>query len=624
MTFIPVFIIGLGLLALVYDSLGKLQALKELQLNTYKIKNISQLILDLQQERGLSSGFLGSGGKKFTAQVKEMRRKVDSDCTKISFDSNLTVIRHKIDALSISTIDAFSSYTGIVKNMQEYYLKTSMNIDDAYLVKQFQIYINLSYMQEALGRVRGSFNGVFTRRKGLDRDLLYNAFHSKGMYDSSQDRFLATSSQQYINALQTIASSPEYGYIKHIVDKYTSLQFGNPTEDPQKWFNTATHIINQIANIETSHIEMIDTYIRHKTHTIRMQIISQISFFLLMLFFSSRLSYKLRNAILRNIALLQQYKDAVDRSSIVSKTTKSGRITYANDKFCAISGYTRDKLVGKAHNIIRHPDMPKEAFKDMWDTILDKRPWTGIVKNKKKYGDFYIVEATINPILNHKGEIEEFIAIRNDVTEIIALQEDLEHTQEELIVKMGIITEKRSRETASHVKRVARYSQLLARLYGLKDDEIKNLTDASPMHDIGKVGIPDEILTKPAKLTPDEWAIMQTHTSMGYDLFKDSDKPLFRAAAIITHEHHEKYDGSGYPRGLKGEEIHIYGRITAIADVFDALGSGRYYKEAWSDQEIFALLKEERGKHFDPKLIDIFFEHLDEFLEIRNVFCSSV
>ena len=200
---------------------------------------------------------------------------------------------------------------------------------------------------------------------------------------------------------------------------------------------------------------------------------------------------------------------------------------------------------------------------------------------------------------------------------------EIEHTQKELIFRIGEIGEARSKETGFHVKRVAKYSKLLAKLYGLKEDDIKYLTIASPMHDIGKIGIPDDILNKPGKLTTQEWKIMKTHGDIGYKLFKDSNKPLLQTAAIIANEHHEKYDGSGYPRGLKGEKIHIYGRITALADVFDALGSDRCYKKAWNDEKIFALLKEERGKHFDPKLIDIFFKHLDEFLNIRDVFSDK-
>ena len=138
------------------------------------------------------------------------------------------------------------------------------------------------------------------------------------------------------------------------------------------------------------------------------------------------------------------------------------------------------------------------------------------------------------------------------------------------------------------------------------------------MHDIGKVGISDAILKKPAKLTVEEFDIMKEHSIIGYNILKDSKRDILKAAAIVAKEHHEKYDGSGYPFGLKGEEIHIYGRITALADVFDALGSERCYKEVWEDEKIFQLFKDEKGKHFDPKLVDLFFDNLDKFLQIRG------
>ena len=140
------------------------------------------------------------------------------------------------------------------------------------------------------------------------------------------------------------------------------------------------------------------------------------------------------------------------------------------------------------------------------------------------------------------------------------------------------------------------------------------------MHDIGKVAIPDAILNKPGKFTDEEFEIMKKHAELGYEMLQNSNRPLLKAASIVAYEHHEKYDGSGYPRGLSGENIHIYGRITALADVFDALGSDRVYKKAWNDEEIFAFFKQQRGKHFDPKLIDIFFENLEKFLEIRTSF----
>lgn len=212
------------------------------------------------------------------------------------------------------------------------------------------------------------------------------------------------------------------------------------------------------------------------------------------------------------------------------------------------------------------------------------------------------------------------LAYFNDVTELVALNREIEDTQREIIYAMGEIGETRSKETGNHVKRVAEYSKLLALLYGLGKDEAEKLKMASPMHDIGKVGIPDAILNAPRKLNLDEWKIMQTHAELGYSMLKHSSKPILQAAAIVANEHHEKFDGSGYPNAVVGEDIHIYGRITAVADVFDALGSDRVYKKAWDLDDILTLFKDERGKHFDPQLVDIFMNNLDDFLVIRDRF----
>lgn len=152
----------------------------------------------------------------------------------------------------------------------------------------------------------------------------------------------------------------------------------------------------------------------------------------------------------------------------------------------------------------------------------------------------------------------------------------------------------------------------------MSDIEIDEIFTASPMHDIGKVAIPDSILNKPGKLDEKEWEIMKTHAQIGYEILKNSQRPMLKAAAMVSYTHHEKWDGSGYPNGLRGEDIHIYGRITAIADVFDALGSARTYKRAWSLEDILKLFNEQKGKHFDPNLIDLFMNNLDEFLEIKD------
>ena len=211
-------------------------------------------------------------------------------------------------------------------------------------------------------------------------------------------------------------------------------------------------------------------------------------------------------------------------------------------------------------------------------------------------------------------------SIKDGIHQIESLSDEIINTQKEIIYTMGEIAETRSKETGNHVKRVAEYSKLIALKLGINEQEAEMLKLASPMHDIGKVGIPDNILNKPGKLTPEEFEIMKTHAQLGYEMLKHSSKPILQAAAIVSKEHHEKYNGNGYPKGLKGEEIHIFARITAVADVFDALGSDRIYKKAWEDKKIFELFNNEKGEHFDPKIIDIFFENLEEIKQIRDKF----
>ncbi|HCY86388.1 MAG TPA: hypothetical protein DHV36_14730, partial [Desulfobacteraceae bacterium] len=200
--------------------------------------------------------------------------------------------------------------------------------------------------------------------------------------------------------------------------------------------------------------------------------------------------------------------------------------------------------------------------------------------------------------------------------ESVLLQEEIENTQREIIFTLAETAELRSKETGYHVKRVAEYSLLLARLSGMAKTEAEILKLASPLHDIGKIAIPDAILLKPGRLTEAEIMVMKTHTQLGYDMLKHSGRRLIKTAAIVALEHHEKWDGNGYPRGLAGEDIHIYGRITAIADVFDALSVSRVYKEAWPLEKIVATFKAERGRHFDPNLVDLFLSNLDRVMEI--------
>lgn len=316
--------------------------------------------------------------------------------------------------------------------------------------------------------------------------------------------------------------------------------------------------------------------------------------------------------------LLEQYKKAIDISSLVSKTDLDGLITYANEPFCNVSQYTLKELIGKTHTIIKHPDSGEAFYNDMWETITQKKVWKGIIKNRAKDGSSYYVDATIVPILNHYNEIIEYFSVRTDITRQVKAKEDIISSQKEILYTLGEMGEMRSQETGDHVKRVALYSELLAKHYGLDETKVSMLKMASPMHDIGKVAISDAILLKPGKLTPEEFTQIQEHASIGYEIFKKSSHEMLQMAAIISHEHHEKWDGSGYPRGLKAKEISICGRITAVADVFDALSNERIYKKAWPLEEVIVFMKEESGKAFEPKLVKILLENMDEVLKIKT------
>ncbi|MCP4115949.1 MAG: DUF3369 domain-containing protein [Desulfobacteraceae bacterium] len=202
----------------------------------------------------------------------------------------------------------------------------------------------------------------------------------------------------------------------------------------------------------------------------------------------------------------------------------------------------------------------------------------------------------------------------------ISLTREIIDTQKEVIYTLGEIVETRSKETANHVTRVAEFCYLLAKKYGMDETSAERLKLASPMHDIGKIGTPESILHKPGKLTREEFEIIKTHADAGYYILKNSKRQIMQTAAIVAWQHHEKWDGTGYPQGLSREDIHIYGRIAAVADVFDALSHERCYKEAWPMDRIVDLFKSESGKHFDPALVEIFLGEQDQFIVINNRF----
>ncbi len=200
---------------------------------------------------------------------------------------------------------------------------------------------------------------------------------------------------------------------------------------------------------------------------------------------------------------------------------------------------------------------------------------------------------------------------------------ELQETRLEIIYRLGRAAEYRDNETGQHIIRVSHMCKLLGSLSGVSDQEAELIFSASPMHDIGKIGIADSILLKPGKLNHEEWEAMQTHSTIGEDLLGGHKSELMLTARDIALNHHEKWNGSGYPQGLKGTKIPVEGRITAIVDTFDALTSRRPYKDPYPVEKACAIIQEERGQHFDPELTDIFLANIDQFVQIKNKFADK-
>ena len=248
------------------------------------------------------------------------------------------------------------------------------------------------------------------------------------------------------------------------------------------------------------------------------------------------------------------------------------------------------------------------------------------------------LEAGINDFLNKPIDRTEFLARARNMlrlreaqkrladraawleSEVSKATAEIAARELETIVRLARAAEFRDPETGAHIQRMANYSRLIAAQIGIGAREQEILLRAAPLHDVGKLGTPDSILLKPGKLTALEWEVMKQHATIGYEILRESASPVIQAGALIAWSHHEKFDGSGYPRGLRGEAIPLYGRIVAIADVFDALTSTRPYKRSWSVEEALAHMREQSGLHFDPALLDAFIRALPQALQIMAQF----
>lgn len=287
-------------------------------------------------------------------------------------------------------------------------------------------------------------------------------------------------------------------------------------------------------------------------------------------------------------------------------------IVAANGEFCNyIDQDAEDVLPYRMLNLM------KQASKEN-RSLIGPDYFVGFYKSLGSIENFIIFDH-----LNLKDEIDrELLELFSSNISVafdnVYLNQKVQSTQNELIFRLGAVVEGKSNELGNHVKRVSEYALLMSKLLGLTDDKCQMVKLTAPLHDIGKIGIAEYILNKPGRLTPEEFEVIKRHTTMGYDILASSDLDLIQEAAQIALNHHENWDGSGYPQGISGESIPIESRIVAFVDVFDSLSERRVYKEAWDMETIYEFMRAESGKKFDPKIVDLFFANVNLFLEIKN------
>jgi len=608
---------------------NKIEDIKKVEGKIKELTFIDEIIEQLQIERGLSAIYYNNRSNKILTKLTKQRKKTDLVLKNNFqlFDSEQINIQRKeviknIQNKEFSNFEIFMHYTKIISKLSLQAESLIITTENSKIKNSLIYYNHLNIMQESLAQLRGLISGIFAS-KNITKEEYNEIVILNRIFNRHHQRVSSNSTLKF--SLQNSCIEKTLFTINSIEKE--SLQ--TIDEQPLKWFHIATCSVNIIRkNVLTEMININQVVKDSKNSAQNIANIHIILWFLgaLFLFVTLYISYKLSSKLIREQKLLNSYKDVIDNNthSIVSKTDKHGIITYVNDTFCKVSKYEREDLINKPHNAVRHEDVPKEVFKELWSTIQAGKTWDGIVKNRCKNGDAYWVHASISPICDDKGNLVEYIALRHDLTDMFLLQEESENTQKELIYRLGEAVESRSKESGNHVKRVAHYSKKLAELKGLSNNEMELIFIASTMHDIGKIAIPDDILLKKGKLNNNEFTIMKTHTQIGYKLLSGSNLPILKMASEIAYQHHESYDGKGYPLGLKKDEISIAAKIVSIVDTFDALNSVRVYKEAWKIEDVLKTVRSESGKKFDPELTKLFLDNIDEFILIKNRLKDSI
>uniref|UniRef100_UPI003566D04C nitrate- and nitrite sensing domain-containing protein n=1 Tax=Sulfurimonas sp. TaxID=2022749 RepID=UPI003566D04C len=469
LTSVPIIVIFILSIGRIVNDINVKQEFETTRKHIVEARAISRVIHTMQIERGLSNGFVTKGDANDTESLAKARENFDRamEATKsvyffkniknidfLYISNDLTSIRKKVDNFDISTKGVMSYYTKHIKALIDFTKSMPSMINDREDRNLIQAYSYLLESKESLGQIRATLNEALIIQNFSDANFMFvrEQLHH---YKSNLDRFEKTifDSKElikyYHKSLTDINNKETFRIIDSALKSKGDLHLN---VNASQWFEYSTKTINILKEVEgrlfTTSYKIINTKINTITLTMAAILIFLFLMITAIIFFtvtSIRRILSMTNQFSENfedsLALLEQYKATVDKSFIVSKTDPKGIISYANETFCKISGYTEAELVGKPHNIIRHPDMPKEIFQEMWHTIKElKRPWSGEVKNRAKDGSAYWMNTFINPILDKEGNIIEYIAMRMDITMI---QEDKERIKESLGISMSNYEEAR-------------------------------------------------------------------------------------------------------------------------------------------------------------------------------------
>jgi len=330
--------------------------------------------------------------------------------------------------------------------------------------------------------------------------------------------------------------------------------------------------------------------------------------------FSQQRSHEFASAVLSQLAALLDMRGG----ALYCKIDNPGERMPEHFRVAAATGpYERFVEHHADEDLPGHvADSLRQAFETKQHLFQDDHYVLHFIDSHRSESLLYVGEAWDLSEIDYRL-VEVFCTNVSIAFENLHLNQELADAQMETICLLAGAAESRSQETANHVKRVGELAEFLARLSGLPETEAESFRFAAPLHDIGKIGVPDAVLNKPGLHTPEETVIMRRHAEIGHRMLSDARRPLLKLAAEIAISHHENWDGSGYPKGLAGDDIPLCGRIVMLADVFDALGSRRCYKEPWPTEQIREFLQEQRGLKFDPKLVDLLFENWEAAEAVR-------